>query len=255
MKSPSKQRPKPGPRRRAAGPYAPAIRLQSGRALLDGGGGATVYDLAERFGGSVRTALRYLEAVRASGEPLYEEVVDRRKIWRLMPAARRESLTLTTSQMLSLFLSRRVFDFLAGTGFKEDLDDVFARLEATLRRRDFMAARHLDRKIFDINEAPHLYEGRVEHVNEILTGLLREERLEIVHESVGKGARRALFEPYALLVYKKGLYLSGLSHVHQQLRTLALDGFRDVTWRRGDRFDYPADFHPATLAEGAFGLI
>ena len=68
-----------------------------------------------------------------------------------MPAARRESLTLTTSQMLSLFLSRRVFDFLAGTGFKEDLDDVFARLEAKLRRRDFVAARNLDRKIFDVN--------------------------------------------------------------------------------------------------------
>src|SRR3569833_1777808 len=157
MKSPSKQRPNPGPRRRAAGPYAPAIRLQSVRALLDGGGGATVYDLAERFGVSVRTALRYLEAVRASGEPLYEEVVDRRKIWRLMPAARRETLTLTTSQMLSLFQTHRVFDFLAGTGFKEDLDDVFARLEATLRRRAFVAARNLDRKIFDVNEEQHIY--------------------------------------------------------------------------------------------------
>ena len=241
--------------RAVTGPYSPAVRLQGVRAMLDSDTGASIYDIAERFGTSVRTALRYLEALRAAGEPLYEEVSDRRKVWRLMPTARRETLTLTTSQMLSLFLSRRVFDFLAGTGFKEDLDDVFARLEATLRRRDFMAARHLDRKIFDINEAPHLYEGRVEHVNEILTGLLREERLEIVHESVGKGARRALFEPYALLVYKKGLYLAGLSHAHGQVRTLALDGFRDVTWRRGDGFVYPADFHPSTLAEGAFGLI
>ena len=240
---------------RAAGPYSPALRLQGVRALLDGGGGATVYDIAERFGVSVRTALRYLEALRAGGEPLYEDTVDRRKVWRLMPTARRETLTLTTSQMLSLFLSRRVFDFLAGTGFKEDLDDVFARLEATLRRRDFTAARHLDRKIFDVNEAPHLYEGRIEHVNEILTALLREERLEIRHESIEKGKRKVLFEPYTLVVYKKGLYLAGLSHAHGQLRTLALDGFRDVGWRRGDAFPYPPDFHPASLAEGAFGLI
>src|SRR4051812_31195914 len=175
-----RSRPRAVPRGNA-GPYSPAVRLQGVRALLDGGAGASVYDIAERFGVSVRTALRYLEALRASGEPLYEDTVDRRKVWRLMPTARRETLTLTTSQMLSLFLSRRVFDFLAGTGFKEDLDDVFARLEATLRRRDFTAARHLDRKIFDVNEAPHLYEGRIEHVNEILTALLREERLEIRH--------------------------------------------------------------------------
>jgi proteasome accessory factor B len=148
-----------------------------------------------------------------------------------------------------------VFDFLAGTGFKEDLDEVFARLEATLRRRDFVAARHLDRKIFDVNEAPHIYEGRVEHVNEILTALLREERLEIVHQSIEGGGRSVIFEPYTLLVYKKGLYLTGLSHAHGQIRTLALDGFRDVNWRRGDSFPYPPDFHPEKLAEGVFGLI
>jgi predicted DNA-binding transcriptional regulator YafY len=236
-------------------PYAPAVRFAGVRAMLDSATGATVYDIAERFEVSVRTALRYLEALRAAGEPLYEETALRRKVWRLMPSARRETLTLTTSQMLSLFLSRRVFDFLAGTGFKEDLDDVFARLEATLRRRDFVAARHLDRKIFDVNEAPHVYEGRIEHVNEILTALLREERLDIVHESIDRGRRAARFEPYTLVVYKKGLYLAGLSHAHGQVRTLALDGFRDVTWRRGDGFAYPADFHPEQLAEGAFGLI
>ena len=242
-------------RRAGPAPYAPAVRLQSVRAMLDGGAGATVYDIAERLGVSVRTALRYLEAVRAAGEPLHEETVDRKKLWRLMPAGRRETLTLTTSQMLSLFLSRRVFDFLAGTGFKEDLDDVFARLEATLRRRDFVAARNLDRKIFDVNEAPHIYEGRIEHVNEILTALLREERLDIRHQSIGEGKRAVRFEPYTLLVYKKGLYLAGLSHAHGEVRTLALDGFRDVSWRRGDGFSYPAAFHPAELAEGAFGLI
>lgn len=267
---------KASPPRRQKGPYSPAVRFAGVRAMLDSAGGASLYDIAERFAVSVRTAQRYLEALRTAGEPIFEEASqaessERRKIWRLMPSARRETLTLTTSQMLSLFLSRRVFDFLAGTGFKEDLDDVFARLEATLRKRDFVAARHLDRKIFDLNEAPHVYEGRLEHVNEILTALLREERLEIEHDGVrpgrkddagdgqGKSARRtsvpALFDPYTLLVYKKGLYLAGFSHAHGQVRTLALDGFRDVTWRRGDAFPYPADFHPADLAEGAFGLI
>src|ERR1044071_8362069 len=137
--------------RRARGPYSPAVRFAGVRAMLDSASGASVYDIAERFAVSVRTAQLYLEALRAAGEPIFEEgsardSAERRKIWRLMPSARRETLTLTTSQMLSLFLSRRVFDFLAGTGFKEDLDDVFAKLEATLRQRDSAAARHLDRK-------------------------------------------------------------------------------------------------------------
>src|SRR5688572_20195242 len=127
--------------------YAPSRRLYQVRALLDTATGATIYDLAERLGTSTRTALRYLDALRTAGEPLYEEQDGRRKVWRLLPTARHATLTLTTSQMLSLFLSRRVFDFLAGTGFKEDLDDVFKRMELTLARKDFLSARRLDRKI------------------------------------------------------------------------------------------------------------
>jgi predicted DNA-binding transcriptional regulator YafY len=65
-----------------------------------------------------------------------------------------------------------------------------------------------------------------------------------------------VLEPYTLLVYKKGLYLAGRSEGHAgEVRTFALDGFREVEWLRGDRFDYPADYRPEQLTEGAFGLI
>ena len=231
-------------------PYAPAVRFAGVRALLDSATGASVYDIAERFDVSVRTALRYLEALRAAGEPLYEETTLRRKVWRLMPSARRETLTLTTSQMLSLFLSRRCFDFLPAPVRRPD---TWRRASSTagggLRRR--AAPRPEDLRH---HEAPPSTMD-ASSTNEILTALLREERLDIVHESVEGGRRPARFEPYTLVVYKKGLYLAGLSHAHGQVRTLALDGFRDVTWRRGDGFVYPAAFHPEQLAEGAFGLI
>jgi proteasome accessory factor B len=146
-----------------------------------------------------------------------------------------------------------VFDFLEGTGFKEDLDDVFSKLEHTLRRQDAAAARNLDRKIFDVNEAPHLYQGRIEHVGDILTALLKEQRLVVVHESV-RGRARFEIDPYTLLVYKKGLYLAGFSHKHQAIRTFALDGFVEVEWEKGRSFEYPKDYHPGQLYEGAFGL-
>jgi proteasome accessory factor B len=157
--------------------------------------------------------------------------------------------------MVALFLSRRVFDFLAGTGFKEDLEEVFEKLEATLKRKDFAAVRNLDRKVFDVNETRHLYEGRLEDVNDIITALLREERLKVTHESVSGGRKTFVIDPYTLIVYKKGLYLAGFSHHHEQIRTFALDGFRAVGWLKHDRFDYPSDFRPDQLTEGAFGLF
>jgi predicted DNA-binding transcriptional regulator YafY len=235
--------------------YAPARRLHQLKALLNSSGGVTVYDIAERLRISVKTATRYLKTLEAAGEPLYEEIVDRRKVWRLRASARHETITLTTSQMIALFLSGRVFDFLKGTGFKEDLDDVFAHLEATLKRKDFVAARNLDRKIFDVNEAPHVYEERLEDVNDITTALVREERLRVRHESVSRGHKEFVVEPYTILIYKKGLYLVANSLHHGARRTFALDGFRSVSWLKGDRFEYPADYRPSQVAEGAFGLI
>ena len=108
--------------------YAPASRLHgSARAAGLAPRGSSIYDVAERFAVNPRTALRYIQALQRAGEPLYEEMSGKRKVWRLMPTARRQTITLTTAQMVALFLSRRVFDFLAGTGFKEDLDDVFAQ--------------------------------------------------------------------------------------------------------------------------------
>jgi proteasome accessory factor B len=224
------------------------------RGFLNSPRGASVYDIAERFDVSVRTAIRYLEALQRAGEQLFDETVGKRKVWRLMPTSRTQTLTLSTSQMMSLFLSRRVFDFLDGTGFKEDLDDVFAKLEATLKKQDKMSGRNLDRKIYDVNEAPHIYEGRSEHVNAILTALLKEQRLSVVHESV-RGRAHFEIDPYTLLVYKKGLYLAGWSHRHGEVRTFALDGFVDVEWLRGQGFTYPKDYQPERLYEGAFGIF
>ena len=116
--------------------------------------------------------------------------------------------------------------------------------------------RNLDRKVFDVNEARHLYEGRIEDVNDIITALLREDRLRVTHEGVSGGRKTFVLEPYTLLVYKKGLYLAGFSHQHQARSARSRStGFARSSGCKGDRFDYPADYRPEQLTEGAFGLI
>jgi predicted DNA-binding transcriptional regulator YafY len=86
--------------------------------------------------------------------------------------------------------------------------------------------------------------------------LLREERIRVTREGVSGSRKTFILEPYTLLVYKRGLYLAGLSEGHGgEVRTFALDGSREVEWLRDERFEYPADFRPEQLTEGAFGLI
>ena len=56
------------------------------QAALDSAEGLSAHDIAERFGVSLRTAIRDIDALRKAGEPLSDEIVDKRKVWRLMPS-------------------------------------------------------------------------------------------------------------------------------------------------------------------------
>jgi predicted DNA-binding transcriptional regulator YafY len=235
--------------------YSPATRLTAVRNLLNSATGIRVDDIAERLEVSRRTAHRYLSALEKAGEKIYDEMDGHQKVWRLLPSARSDLLRLTTSQMMSLYFSRRVFSFLEGTGFLEDLEEVFRALAVMLKRKDFVAAQNLDRKLFDVNEAPYQYRGRLDDVNGIVTALVRDDRIEVRHTSVEDGKKKFVLDPYTLVVYKKGLYLFGYSHHHKSRLTFGLDGFVQIDWMKGNAFEYPEDYDPTKEFRGAFGLI
>lgn len=236
-------------RTKAGARYAPAQRLEVLRAALSARR-MTVDDMQELLEVSRPTVYRLLGALGASS-PLESDEVDGRKVYRVAAAARTQPVQLTTMQMVALYLSRCALDVLAGTGIKEDLDDVFERVLAMLKKSDLSVARNLDRKVFVVTSGGRrAYDERLDDVSDAMTGILQEERLSITH-----GEATFTFEPYSLLLYKTGLYLAGYSHKHGKIVTLALDRCRAIEWRRGDAFDYPDGYHPSQLVAGAFGLI
>ena len=93
-------------RKKERGLYAPARRLLDVRKMLNTAAGVSVYEIADELGICVRTAIRYLEALEAAGEPVTQEREGRRKLWKLMLSARHEAISFTTSQMLALSLTR-----------------------------------------------------------------------------------------------------------------------------------------------------
>lgn len=234
--------------------YGPASRLMLLRTVLATPGGVSLAELVDRLGVERTTVWRYLRALTNAGTPLFEVKDGPSKRYGLHASARQEVVRLSQAQIVALFLTRRAMGFLRGTGFDDDLDDVLEKLAATMKRRDAVEARHLDRKLFDVNEEAHRYARRADHVSELVTGLLKEERLEVKHEAVEKGRRAFVIDPYTLLLYKKGLYLVALSDHHKAIRTFGLDGFRSITWKRGDHFPYPAKYHPSQRLRGAFGI-
>jgi proteasome accessory factor B len=234
--------------------HAPLVRLHDLAELLQQREGLTLREIADRMKVSDRTAQRLLRALEQAGYTLEYSHRDRAKVYRVKARKSLHQVGISTLTMVVLFLCRAVFGFLRGTGFKEDLDEFFARLERTLSYKDLVLSRALDRKLYDYDEMPHLYEGRAEQIDVIVNGLLREERILLTHAGLDGGKTPTSFELYTLLVYKKGLYLVGMSKPDGGMHRLALDEVIDVERQRGDKFSYPRSYHPKDFLGEPFGI-
>ncbi len=217
------------------------------KALLRAGW-KTPQELVERTGGSRATVFRDLELL-AEQEPLEREEMDGRAHYRLPP--REQTLRVTTAQMVSLAIALNAMSALAGTGIKEDLDDIAEQLAHALKKSDYAHWKTLDRKLYDVNEMAHDYGDKLDVVNEVVTALLQQQRLTCTL----RGGRAVKVDPYTLVLYKKGLYLLAHSHAHGEVRTFGLDKVEDADRHADERFEYPAGFDPKAHMQGPFGLI
>jgi proteasome accessory factor B len=238
---PPKKRPKPA--------FTPSQRRDQLKILLRSGW-LSIAEIIERLDVSRATAFRLLKEV-GEAEPVESDEVEGKTRWRLPHGSRDEPLRISTSQMVAFTFVRSALGFLRGTGLDEDLGEVFGRLSHALKKSDYELSKNLDRKLFDLNEASYDYSDKIDVVNDVITALLREERVTCTRA----GGGTVKIDPYTLVLYKKGLYLLGHSHAHGEVRSFGLDRIVDTERHPGDRFDYPDDFDPATHVRGPFGLI
>jgi proteasome accessory factor B len=232
-----------------------AARVLRIREMLDARSFITVRDLMETFGVSRRTVYNDLRALEDAGVPIYSEPGPEGEArWRLFPAAKHTTLTLTVGQILSLNLARHVLSFLHGTDLHGELSTVIKRMGQGLspKLRRFMEA--LERKMAVVHVGPKSYADKLDTLNDLLTGLLYDELVEVWYRPPGKRVRKHLVEPYSLLVYAESLYLICYSRTRKEQRTFAVDRITRSRWLRGERFSYPEDYRPDRFTDGSFGV-
>ena len=232
-----------------------AARVLRIREMLDAQSWVTISELMETFGISRRTVYNDLRALEDAGVPVYSEPGPSGEArWKLFSAARRTTLTLTVGQILSLGLARHVLSFLEGTDLHGELSTVIDRMGRGLspRSRGFVDA--LERKMAVVHSGAKSYTNKADVLNDLLTGLLYDELVDVWYRPPGKKVRRHLVEPYSLVVYAESLYLICLSRTRGKHRIFAVDRITRSSWRRGERFDYPEDYHPERFTDGSFGV-
>ena len=278
---PMKKKPPAIKKGRTLGTYSQAVRLLK---LLDElrarTQGALLSDLASELEVSERQVRRDLTAVEQAGYNLQWTLDDRRTRVAL-EEGRGGTFRLSLRRRYTLLAARRVFDVLADTPFQEDIRAIYGEVVASLPPGDGKAMEGMgDRFLYLPSCGAKNYAEHGDIIDELLTGVLHHHRVACSYTNVDGHAFDALLEPYAMVLYKQGLYvlasalrpasaalaaldaqslgaapLQNQPLVHQPVRVYAVERFASAERDRKAHFEVPVDFKVEQYFDGVFGIF
>jgi proteasome accessory factor B len=132
---------------------------------------------------------------------------------------------------------------------------VIAKVAASLPAR---TANHLERiiKVFTpLQRGTRSYETRSNLLRDLRTALLLQLTVELTYRKpYADKASTYRIDPYELLLYDHGLYITGDSHRSRGERLFLVDRIRDIRLRE-ERFEIPPSFSAGDRYRKQFGLM
>jgi len=219
-------------------------------------GGVRASELVDRFELDARTLRRYLADMRELDLPVKDEGRGDDRLITIDPRWRRTGVQLSLAEVLSLHFGRKLFNFLEGTSFAEDIEGAIERLEPAISRAHRDLARQLDVKFLAVPEPAKDYRQAAEVLDEVVTALVYGNPLETRYRQIATGLEsERLLHPYTLATFRQGLYLFALDVEANAVKTFAIERFVDVVRRRSEHYALPAGWRPEAHIAHAFGII
>jgi predicted DNA-binding transcriptional regulator YafY len=237
---------------------AEVIRQWSLLRDLEASRSLTIDEMASRTGVTTRTIRRDLEALQEAGFPLFDEVHDGKRYWRLEQRAfrRLDDTGFNLAELSALYFTRTLAECLAAAPFQQDVRNAFDKLAGALTpgMRQF-----LDRLPLAIQakadpgvRAPAQPAGALAgakpdpRVAQLLDATLHHRRVEMRYHSFSSNRDKAYsVEPQRLVFAQGGLYLLAFVPEYNELRTFSVDRILGLSLTE-DRFE------PQALSEDAF---
>ena len=219
--------------------------------------GLTADELADKLECSKRQIQRDLVVMQKTGFPISHEAGEHgRRRWRMTPKFLEQgglTLTLTTTESLSLFLSKQLLAPLAGTQFGDGLASALEKVHKLLPEEalDYF---HDDRSIFVKAFPLHDYSGQEKEIAIINKAMTERRVLKLRYNSVSQGKQcETAFHPYGLVFTYGNLYTIGFMSRYKETRTLKVSRIVGVQMT-DESFQRPEKFSVRAYIEGAFGI-
>lgn len=215
----------------------------------------TVNDLAHEFAVTRRQVYRDLARIEEEGHPLVQSDGAGERAWRLPLGYKGlPPITLTPLELMSLYLAKSNLEYLAGTPFMDDLDRVIGKITCGLPQKTINHLERIEPVFLPFPRPLRRYDKQKDSLSKLQRALLFQRTVVIQHQTPGnKKATEHRVDPYALRLYKNGLYLVTYSHRAKAYRLFAVERIHRVELTE-DIFTIGQDFSPARLSEN-FGLV
>jgi predicted DNA-binding transcriptional regulator YafY len=189
---------------------------------------------------------------------------DGRSIARLTSERNYSPVSITKRERFTLLAVRSIFDVLRGTPLHDDVISVLAKLEQRLNTAERAEAASLrERFAYVPDGGTKTYADKEDIIDAIQTGIFGRKVVRYSYKDARGRAKRGYLAPFALLLYRHGLYAVGArgddakidtADWRQSIGVLAVERFTDAERLRERTFDVPADFKIDEVLHGAFGI-
>ncbi len=222
---------------------------------IEAGRFASVPELAREHKVTERTIRRDLEALQEAGFPIYDELVERRRVWRLLePSRQRVMQGFTLAELAALYFGRNLMGFLGGSPLGEDLESAFEKIRQALPERSLPYLSRIQ-DLFAIRPDPWKdYSHKRAVIEALIDAVLHQRRVKADYYSFhSQRAKTYLLDPYRVAYYRGGLYLYARAHDYGEVRTFAVERIRRIEVL-DSTFEMPQDFDVGDYSRAAFGI-
>ncbi|MBM4091901.1 MAG: WYL domain-containing protein [Planctomycetes bacterium] len=206
--------------------------------------GASVKEMADEAGVSVKTIRRDLEAFQQAGFPLAEVVEDHgRKKWRVGPDRNQPGLSFSLDEVIALYLARYLMEPLAGTVFWEAVQRAFKKIRVALGPQALNYMQRFGEMFHHTAVGASDYSKKSALIDQLMIGIEDRRAVFITYQSL-RATEPVTYDiyPYGLAYHRGSLYLVGFAPDHREIRHWKVDRIADaevtpVHFHRPEGFD------------------
>jgi len=218
--------------------------------------GATVKELAQEAGVSIKTIRRDLETFQTAGFSLREVTGDfGRKKWHLESAKPPAELCFTWEEAAALYLGRRLMEPLMGTIFWQAAREAFRKIQAALEP---VPREYIDKfatMFCQTMVGTHDYSKKADMIDWLMQAIEDGRAVSMTYQSLqATEPVTYIVWPYGLAYHRGSLYLIGRTRRHEDICHWKVDRIEDVELK-DQRFQRPEDFDLQKHLAKSFGVF